>query len=72
MDRHRLHFIGYERYCAQPTEVLKGLTRKVGVEVDWDVFEPYTKQRKVEGDVNPAKLERATRLYNEMQARQRG
>ena len=72
MDRHRLHFIGYERYCAQPTEVLTDLTQEVGAVVDWEAFEPYTKQRKVEGDVDPAKLEKARTLYNEMQARQRG
>ena len=72
MDRHHLHFIGYERYCAQPTEVLTGLGQEVGVDVDWEAFEPYTKQRKVEGDVDPAKLEKAGKLYDEMQALQRG
>jgi hypothetical protein len=72
MDRHHLHFIGYERYCAQPTEVLTGLGQEVGADVDWEAFEPYTKQRKVEGDVDPAKLEKARKLYDEMQSLQRG
>ena len=72
MDRHRLHFIGYERYCEQPTEVLAALTQEVGAEVEWDACQPHTKKRKVEGDVDPAKLEKARKLYNEMQALQRG
>ena len=71
MDRHHLHFIGYERYCAQPTEVLTGLGQEVGTDVNWEAFEPYTKQRKVEGDVDPAKLEKARTLYDEMQSLQR-
>ena len=40
--------------------------------MNWDAFEPYTKQRKVEGDVDPAKMEKARKLYDEMQALQRG
>ena len=71
MDRHRLHFIGYERYCEQPTEVLAALTQEVGAEVEWDAYQPHTKQRKVEGDVDPVKLEKARKLYKEMQALQR-
>lgn len=48
------------------------LTLEVGAEVDWDAYEPYTKQRKVEGLVDPAKLEKAQKLYDEMQALQGG
>mgnify|MGYP003307402901 FL=1 len=70
MDRHRLHFLGYERYCTQPTEVLTSLAQKVGVKVTWDAFVPHTKQREAEGQVDPARLKKATQLYNEMQALQ--
>jgi hypothetical protein len=70
MDRHRLHFIGYERYCAQPAEVLTGLAQEVGTEVDWDAFAPHTKLREAKGQVDLARLEKATQLYNEMQALQ--
>ena len=61
-------FHRHERYCAQPTKVLTDLTQEVGADVDWEAFEPYTKQRKVEGNVDPAKLEKAQMLYDEMQA----
>ena len=51
---------------------MTGLGQEVGADVDWEAFEPYTKQRKVEGDVDPAKLEKARTLYDEMQSLQRG
>lgn len=66
LDPHRLHFVQYETYCAHPNAVLQSLMREVGAKGKAPSYPSYRNTRPAEGDVNPAHLAEARKLYDAM------